>query len=67
MYGRARVFVIIISKFGHWFEATLIVLLEIDKSLEVSLYDIILSFCLAVSLQIKGGEKLTVDAKEVIK
>ena len=41
------------------------VLLEIDKSLEIDFYYTVLSFDLAISLQIKGAKESMLDAKEV--
>ena len=46
----ATVFGIIISKLGYWKKLGLIVLLEIDKSLELSFHDTVLPFGLAVNL-----------------
>ena len=59
------VFGIIINKLGHWEEPGPIVLLEIDKRLEVDFYNTVLSFALAVSLRMEGDEKPTLDIKEV--
>ena len=65
--ANARIFGIIISIFGHWQEPSLIILLEIDKSSEIGYYGTDLPFGLAVSLRMEGGEKPTLNAKEVVK
>ena len=59
------VFGIIISEPGYWYEPGPIILLEIDKALEVGFHSILLFFGLTVSLQIKGGKKPTLDTKKV--
>ena len=63
----ARILGIIISKFGHWQEPSLIVLLEVDKCLEVGFHYMILLFCLTVCLQVKDGGESPLDIKEVAK
>lgn len=57
---------IIISKLGHWQEHYLVILFEIDKDLEVSLYCTILMFGLAVCLRVEDYRKPLFDSKEVI-
>ena len=61
----ARVIDIIIRELGYCEEPGLIVLLEIDKSLEVGFHGTVLPFGLAVGLRIEGGEKPTLHAEEV--
>ena len=52
---------IIISKFGHWYELGLIILLKIDKVLELHFYYTILLFNLTVNLKVKLNKKLTLN------
>ena len=63
----ACVFDIIISKLCHQYEPSLIVLLKINKDLEIVFYNTILIFDLAIIFLIKGGEKPMLDAEEVTK
>lgn len=48
------VFCIILGKFGYWQEFNLVVLLEINKNLEINFYDIFLLINLAISIKIKN-------------
>lgn len=65
----ASILCIIVNKFGYQQKPDLIILFEIDKDLEVSLYYSILPlpFGLAINLKIESSEKLLFDPKEVIK
>ena len=58
---------VIISKLGYWQELCLIILLEIDKCLEVDFHCTILIFGLAVSLKMKESGKAAFDPEEIIK
>lgn len=49
---------IVIYKFRYWQESCLIILLPVDKSLEVNLYYIVVSFYLSISLKVESLEKL---------
>lgn len=60
------VFCIIISKFRHWQEFCAIILLVIDKNLEISFYCIILFFSLTVNIEIKGGGEFFLNVYKVI-
>lgn len=63
----ASIFRIIIGKSNHWKDLCLVVLLEIDKSTEVSFYYIVLPLSLAVSLRVKGCKTSLFNSKEVTK
>ena len=63
----AYIFGVVISNFNYYWELGPIVLLEVDKDLEVSFYDTILLFGLAVNLQIKSDKKSTFYGKKVAK
>ena len=56
---------IIISKLGHWREPSPVVLLEVDKGLEIRLYGAVLLLGLPVCLRMEGGRKPFLDAKKV--
>ena len=58
----AGVFCTIISKFCHWEKPSPVVLLVVDTSPEIGLHCTILSFCLPVSLGVKGGRESVLDA-----
>ena len=53
---------IIVGKLYYKKKLCLIILLKVDKSLEINFYCIILPLNLAVCLQIKGGRKFLLDA-----
>ena len=59
------IFCIVIYKFHNKQESYLVILLPVDKSLEVYFHYAVLSLNLAVYLWIKDGEKLSFDAKKV--
>lgn len=56
------VFCIIIDKFSYWKKPYQVILLEVDKNLDVGFYFTVLSFSLIISLRIKGGKKFLFDA-----
>ena len=63
--ANANIFGIIISKLYHKKKLYLIILLEINKNLEISFYYTILPFNLAVNLYVEGDDKFLLDAKEI--
>ena len=56
---------VIINKLCHKKKLCPIILLKVNKSLEVSFYCIILSFDLIVHLWVEGGGESLLDAKEI--
>ena len=56
---------IIISKLRHGKKPCPIILLKVDKGLEVDFYCTILPFSLAVRLWVEGGGKFPLNAKEI--
>ena len=63
----ASIFRIIIGKFSYWKGSYLVVLLKVDKDLEVGFHYAISPLCLAINLRVEGGEESLFDAKEVAK
>ena len=63
----ACVFCIVINKLCHWQEPSPVILLEVDKSLEVCLHGAVLPLGLPVCLRMEGGRELSLDAKKVAK
>ena len=61
----AYVFCIVISKLGHWQELSLVILLEVDKVLEIHFHSAVLPLGLPICLQIKGGRNPSLVAEEV--
>ena len=59
------IFSVIIGKLYHKKKLCPIILLKVDKSLEVGFYCIILSLSLAVYLQVKSGKKFLLDIEEI--
>ena len=57
---------VIIGKLYHKKKLCLIILLKVDKDLEVSFHCAILPFGLTVCLWIKGGEESPLDAKKIV-
>ena len=60
------IFKIIISKFCYEKKLYLIILIEVDKNLEIGFYYTILPFNLAIYLQVKGNGKSLFDAKKIL-
>ena len=58
----AGVFRIIIGKFSYRKESCPVVLLEVDKSLEVGFHRAVLPLGLAVSLRVEGGGESLLNA-----
>ena len=50
------VFGIVVSKLGHCKEPSPVILLEVDKSLEISFYSAVLPLGLTVNLRVKRGK-----------
>lgn len=65
----ANIYVLAVNiyKFNYWQKPGLIVLLQVNKSSKIGLYNIILPLCLAIYKQVKGAEELLLDFKEIIK
>ena len=61
----AGIFGIVVSKLCHKKKPYPIILLKIDKSLEVGFYCTILPLSLAVYLRVEDGGKYLLDAKEI--
>ena len=57
---------VIVSKLHHNKKPYLIILLKIDKNLEINFYYIILPLNLAVYLQIESDKEFLFDIKEII-
>lgn len=60
--ANASVFYIIIGKVSYWKKFCLIILLKIDKGLEVDFYHAILSPSLTVSLKVEGNREFLLNA-----
>ena len=56
---------IVVRKFCHGKKPCPIILLEVDKNLEVGFYCTILPFSLAVRLRVEGGGESLLDAEEI--
>lgn len=61
----ARIFSIVIHKLSHWQKTGLIILLKINKGLEVSLHNTVLPLCLAIYLKVESCQKLLFDVEEI--
>ena len=61
----AGILTIVIGKLRHRKKPCPIILLKVDKSLEISFYCTILPLCLAIYLRIEGSEEFLLDAKEI--
>lgn len=48
------VFCVVVSEFSHREKSSSVILLIIDKGIEVDFYDTVFPFCLTISLGIKG-------------
>ena len=59
------IFGIIIGKFYYRKKPCSIILLKVDKSLEVDFHYNILPLSLVIYLQVEGGRKFLLDAKEI--
>ena len=61
----ASILGIIVGKLRHKKKPCPIILLKVDKGLEVSFYCIILPLSLAVYLQVKSGGKFLLDIEKI--
>ena len=61
----ASILSIIVSKFCHGKKSCSIILLEVDKDLEVGFHCTILSLSLVVYLRVEGGRKSLLDMREI--
>lgn len=59
-------FSIIIYKFSNWQKFYKIILLKVNKDLELYFYYTILILDFSISLRIKNSEKLILDSKKVL-
>ena len=60
------IFGVVIGELCHGKKLCPIILLEIDKNIEVSFYCTILPLHLAVRLRVEGGEEFLLNAKEIV-
>ena len=60
-----NIFYIIISKLSHLKESYLVILLKINKNLEISFYYTILFFSLAIYLKLKDDIKFSLNIKKI--
>lgn len=56
---------IIVYKYGHKKEFYLVIMLIVDKNLEINLYYTILSLSLAIFLWVKDNRKFLLNTKEI--
>lgn len=61
----ACIFGIAIYKLDYWQEFCLVILFKIDKNLQTSLYDMMLTFYLTFGLRVKRDKKLLLDIKKI--
>ena len=61
----ASILGVVISKLRYKKKPCLIILLKVDKSLEVNFHHTILPLSLAVCLRLKSNEKSPLNAKEI--
>ena len=61
----ARIFRIIVSKFGHREKPCPVILLVIDKGSEICFYRTIFSFGLAIGLWMEGGGEFPLNLQEI--
>ena len=57
---------IVVSELRYGKKLCLIILLKVDKSLEVGFHRTILPLSLTVCLWVEGGEESPLDAKEIV-
>ena len=63
--ANASILGIIVGELCHEKKLCLIILLKVDKGLEVGFYCIILPLCLAIHLRIEGGGEFSLDAEKI--
>lgn len=61
------VFGIIICKLSYWQKICLVILLAVDKSLEIDFCFAILIFSLIIRLKLESNTKLILNSKKVVK
>ena len=59
------IFGIVVSKLHHEKKLYPIILLEVDKSLEIGFYYTILPLSLTVRLRVKGGREFLLNVEEI--
>ena len=59
------IFGIVVGKLRYKKKLCSIILLKVDKSLEIDFYCTILPLCLIVYLQVEGGKKSPLNAKKI--
>lgn len=57
----ANIFDVIIYKLSHRQKFGLIILFKVDKSVEISFYNVVVSICLNFSLGIKNNKKFLLN------
>ena len=62
----AGIFGIVIGKLRHKKKPCLIILLKIDKGLEIGFHHTILPLCLIVCLRVENSREFLFNAKEII-
>ena len=58
---------IVISELSHWQKPILVILLEVDKGLEVRLHGAVLPLGLPVCLRMEGDREPSLDVEKVAK
>ena len=58
---------IVISKLGYWQEPSPVILLKVDKDLEVHFHCAVLLLGLPICLRMDGGKEPSLDAEKVAK
>lgn len=61
----AGVFCIIIHKFNYWEQLCTIIIIIIDKSSKINLYDTFLFFNLAIGLRVENSLEFLFDIKKI--
>ena len=62
----AGIFGIVVSKFRHGKKSCPIILLEVDKNLEVGFHHTILPLSLAIHLRVEDDGESLLDAEEIL-
>ena len=61
----ASIFGIIIGKLRHGKKLYLVILLKVDKNLDIGFYHAMLSFGMTVRLLVKGGKEFLLNVEEI--
>ena len=64
--ANASILSIVVSKLRHGKKSYPIILLKVDKSLEVGFHGTIMPLNLAIRLQVKDGGEFLLDAEEIV-